>query len=294
MPTITMSPPSLAQRYFTAWNDRDGDAIAACFARDGEYSDPLAGDHLTGDAIAAYARSIWEAFPDLQIQVIHSSNCGRGSIVAQWIIRGTHAGVFRGHAPTGRALSLAGASFIRQGDGGVTSAQSYFDTGAIRRQLELGVGTSVAIGPFSFGSATRVRSGRKSEPRALTVTRLGDRRNCSPAQLREAGFELAQDLLGRPGFIGMVSASMGDELVTVAAWDGLEAAEQQRDRRHSEVMAQWLPPDSATQGVTSIWVPAERHEAWVRCASCGDMSSPQGALDSCHCGARLPEPPATW
>lgn len=294
MPAITLHPPSLAQRYFAAWNGRDGHALAACFARDGQYSDPLAGPDLTGDAIAAYARSLWDAFPDLRIQVVDSGSCGDGLFAAQWIARGTHAGVFRGHAATGRRLTLTGASFIRHGSDGVQSVQSHFDTGTIRRQLELGAATSVAIGPFSFGSATRVRSGRKSKPRALTVTRLGSKRDLSPARLREAGFELAQDLLGRPGFIGMVSASLGEELVTVAAWDGLEAAEQQRDRRHREVMAECLPPGQESRGITSIWVPAEGQRSWIRCSSCGDMARPQGAMDSCRCGARLPEPPAIW
>src|SRR5690606_42164161 len=109
MNALAMSSPTLAQRYIDAWNDHDGNGLVSCFAADGSYSDPLAGDNLTPDALAAHAARLWVAFPDLQLDMVSiDSGSGQG-IAAQWIMRGTHLGPYRGHQATGRPITLPGA-----------------------------------------------------------------------------------------------------------------------------------------------------------------------------------------
>lgn len=46
----------VAQRYIDAWNRHDADAIVASFAEGGTYNNPDAGQGLTGEAIADFAK----------------------------------------------------------------------------------------------------------------------------------------------------------------------------------------------------------------------------------------------
>lgn len=293
MSTLAISSPTLMQRYFDAWNEHDDKALVACFAPGGTLSNPAAGDGLTGEAIAAYARDLWVAFPDLRFEVISANACGVSQVAVQWIMRGTNLGSYHGHAPTGRTITLSGADFIRVTPEGIRSVLGYFDSGIVRRQLGIGPGSAAALGPFSFGVATRLQSGHRIRPGALTVTTLRAGAGGSAETIREAGFEICQDLLGRPGFVGLMTAAVGDELMTVAAWDSVEAAAQQRDHRHSDVIAQFFPPQSSSGGMT-VWAPVASSPTWVRCTDCGEMAEAPARVDSCHCGARLPEARAVW
>ena len=294
MSALAMNSPTLAQRYFDAWNSHDAAALIGCFAPGGFYASAADRHDLTDAAIGAYARSLWEAFPDLHFELVSVEACGTNRVAAQWIMRGTNRGPFRGHAPTGRAIALPGADFIRLGTDGIRSVQGYFDSGAVLRQLDLTAAPPpAAIGPFSFGGSTRVQSGRRLEPGALTLTRLRAWNSSESEAIREAGWEIALDLLGRPGFIGMFTAAVGDELTAVAAWDSVDAVQQLRDARHSEVMAEFFGPELCSGGSTSLWVPARQNPRWVRCGTCGVMADSETGHGICGCGARLPEA-ACW
>lgn len=293
MSTLAISSPTLTQRYFDAWNDHDDKALVACFAAGGTFSNPAAGDGLAGEAIAAYARDLWVAFPDLRFEVISANACGVSQIAVQWVMRGTNLGPYHGHAPTARAIALAGADFIRVSPEGIRSILGYFDGGIVRCQLGIGPGSAAALGPFSFGVATRLQSGHRIRPGALTVTTLRAGNGTSAETVREAGFEICQDLLGRPGFVSLMTAAVGEELMTIAAWDSVEAAGQQRDPRHGDVIAQFFPPQSSSGGMT-VWAPVASNTVWIRCTDCGAMSEAKARIDSCHCGARLPEGRAAW
>ena len=51
-----MNANEVAQRYIDAWNRHDADAIGASFAEGGTYTNPDAGQGLTGEAIADFAK----------------------------------------------------------------------------------------------------------------------------------------------------------------------------------------------------------------------------------------------
>ncbi len=295
MNALAISAPTLAQRYVDAWNSHDIAGIIACFAPGSSFSDPAAGENLTAEAVGRYADELWRAFPDLHFDIVSVDACGAQGVAIQRVMRGTHIGPFQGHAPTGRGVMLPGAEFIRMAPDGIRSVRGYFDGGALLRQLGLaGKAAPANIGPYSFGVSTRVQSGRKLKPGAFTVTRLRARPGTGNAALQEAGCEIAQDLLGRPGFLSAMTAAVGDEMMTVAAWDSVEAVEQLRDSRHHRVLVEQFGAEMVSGGATSVWAPAPRGALWVRCTCCGTMADSTIHGGTCGCGARLPEPSPYW
>jgi hypothetical protein len=79
---------------------------------------PRAGEVLTGKAIADYAKAVWRLIPICRSTFISSGDTGGGLVATQWVLHGTHTGpYFDGTPPTGRTLTLPGASFIQvEGD----------------------------------------------------------------------------------------------------------------------------------------------------------------------------------
>ena len=60
------------------------------------------------------------------------------------------------------------------GDGHIATVTGYFDPGAVPRQVGLDIVVQPPrIGPFSFGTAAMVHSGKRVEPTAFSVTFLG-------------------------------------------------------------------------------------------------------------------------
>jgi steroid delta-isomerase-like uncharacterized protein len=130
-----MKAQQVAQGYFDAWNHRNTEGIIASFADGGTYSDPAAGQGLTREATAEYANGLWDAFPDLEFETISEAETEPGTVVAQWLMRGTNTGSFAGLPPTGHAVSLLGAHFIKVEGDKIRSVQGYFDPVAVPKQL---------------------------------------------------------------------------------------------------------------------------------------------------------------
>ena len=83
--------------------------------------------------------------------------------------------------------------------------------------LKVNVGPE-AVGPFEFGTSTRVSSGKtirrahSASPRSKAVS--GRR-----ADVADASRRISQEILGIPGFISLVTATVGDRRVTIIAWE---------------------------------------------------------------------------
>jgi len=162
-----------AQRYFDAWNRHDAGGIAATFAETGTYADPVTPGPLTGAAIGAYAQGLWDSFPDLSFDIVSVTENASGLVSAEWVMKGTNTGPFNGLPPTGAAVVLPGADFIRVDAGKIHSVQGYFDSGALPRALGLDVIVQPrAIGPFGFGTSVRASSGNIATPGAFSITWL--------------------------------------------------------------------------------------------------------------------------
>jgi steroid delta-isomerase-like uncharacterized protein len=291
-----MGALQVAQRYFEAWNQRDAAAMITTFAPGGTYSDPIVGHGLSGEAIVTYATGLWTAFPDLTFEIISAAEMGNGLVAAQWMMRGTNAGVFNGLPPTGRAVAVPGADFIQVEREKIRAVQGYFDSRAVPEQL--GLRTIVqpsTLGPFAFGTSTSVHTGKRSKPGAFSITALEARSEDEIQQVRELSRTIATELLQMPGCISWVGMTIGRRMMTVTAWETPEAPQQLlQGGTHEQAMQRFFSPELAAGGMTSVWVPERINALWVRCRACGRMVDSTRAGGTCPCGTSLPEPMLYW
>ena len=236
-----MQAMQVARCYFDAWNRRDAEAIVATFGKGGTYSDPSAGEGLVGEAIAAYAKNMWSAFPDLVFDIRSIGHTEEAIVAAQWLMRGTNTGSFRGLPPTGRAVVLTGADFIQVEGERIRSVQGYFDTRVVPEQLGLQVLIQPhAVGPFAFGTSTSVETSKKSKPGAFSITILQARSDEEIQKIKELSREIATEMLEMPGFMTSVAMTIGPRMRTVTAWETPEHAQQLMRQCRNSSARSWL------------------------------------------------------
>ena len=133
-----MNAIEVVKRYADAWHRHDADAIVALFVEGGTYSNPVAGQGLTGQAIADFAKGVFAAFPDVSFEIVSVGDTGGGLVAFQWLARATNTGPLAdGSPPTGRSLTLPGASFIQVEGDKIRSDQVYHDQKTMDEQLGL-------------------------------------------------------------------------------------------------------------------------------------------------------------
>jgi len=289
-------PTQIAQAYFDAWNHHDAAAIVATFADGGSYADPATPGPLTGPAIGAYAQELWNSFPDLSFDIVSVTENESGLVSAEWLMKGTNTGSFNGLPPTGVAVTLGGADFIRVEGEKIRSVKGYFDSGALPRALGLDVIVQPkAIGPFTFGTSTRAFSGKNNVPGAFSITCLEARTQEEERLVRESGQKIAMEMLSMPGFISWVGTIIGDRMMTVTAWETPDAmAPLMKAGEHRSAAGRFFSPEIARGGATGVWVPSRLNPRWVRCTDCSKMIDTDKANGICGCGASLPAPVAYW
>jgi steroid delta-isomerase-like uncharacterized protein len=134
----TMNAIGVVKRYADAWNRHDGDAIVALFVEGGTFSNPDAGQGLTGEAIADFAKGVFTAFPDVSFEIVSIGDTGGGLVTWQWLARGTNTGPLAdGSPPTGRSVTVPGASFTQVEGDKIRSEQAYLDRKTRDEQLGL-------------------------------------------------------------------------------------------------------------------------------------------------------------
>jgi steroid delta-isomerase-like uncharacterized protein len=291
-----MSALDAATRYFNAWNARDASAILATLSADATYDDPITGGPISGDAIARYAKGLWTAFPDLVFDMVSVAETGSGRVAAQWIMRGTNLGSFQGLPPTGKRVETTGADFVTTADGKVTSVTGYFDAGSVPRQLGLQVLVQPhAIGPFTFGTSVAAQTRNREVPGAFSVTQLQALDEAAAMRVSDVSRQIVMGMLTAPGFIGVMTATIGRRQVTLSAWSTPEAAAKfTREGTHATVMKPFFAGEIAESGFTSVWSPVRMNTYWVRCTSCRKMNDSRAAAGSCACGATLSDHPPYW
>jgi steroid delta-isomerase-like uncharacterized protein len=93
------------------------------------------GNELRGrDAFRTYMRKVRSAFPDFHNSIVEIT-AEDDRVVARSFYRGTHRGEIFGLAPTGKAISYAGAAFFRIRDGQVIEGWVLGDLLGLLRQL---------------------------------------------------------------------------------------------------------------------------------------------------------------
>ena len=131
-----MNAIKVVKRYSEAWNRHHADAIVALFVGGGTYSNPVAGQGLTGQAIADFAKWVFAAFPDASFEIVSIGDTGGGLVAWQWLARATNTGPLAdGNPPTGRSLTLPGASFTQVEGDKIRSDQVYHDRKTMAEQL---------------------------------------------------------------------------------------------------------------------------------------------------------------
>jgi predicted ester cyclase len=74
----------------------------------------------------------------MSIEIISTGDTGGGLIVTQWVLHGTHTGpYFDGTPPTGRTLTLPGASFAQVEGDKIRDERVYTDRQTVAEQLGL-------------------------------------------------------------------------------------------------------------------------------------------------------------
>ncbi len=107
------------------------------------------GDELLADNVVVHnfgavvqGREAWRrtmepffaGFPDLRFTVEFTMAEG-DKVVIRWAATGTHTGVFRGIAPTGRQVNFAGAAIYRVSEGHIVEGWSHPDTLGLLQQI---------------------------------------------------------------------------------------------------------------------------------------------------------------
>lgn len=296
-----MDPLPIANAYFDAWNRRDAAAVLATFTSDGTYSDPAGGRGLRGDALAGYMNGLWAAFPALAFEIASVGATGPDSVAAEWIMRGTNLGSMMGLLPTGKSIQTTGADFIRTRDGKIQTVEGYFDTTSVPEQLGLKINVGPeALGSFQFGTSTRVASGKTMPTGAFSITALKKRSPADQQNVADASRQIAQEMLGTPGFISLITAAMGDRMVTITAGESPDhPAQLMGAGTHPDAIRRFFQssgdqPAMGGGGVTSVWTPHRINTMWVRCGSCKKMQDGRKSSGACSCGSPLDEPWPYW
>ncbi|MCL6562476.1 MAG: ester cyclase [Firmicutes bacterium] len=290
-----MEQIEMAHRYFKAWNQHDPAGIAAALVEGGTYEDPSTGRPLQGEEIAAYADSLFTAFPDLAFQLTAESAFGPETMAAQWSMTGTNRGPFLGMPPTGKTVRLHGADFITFEHRGIRSVRGYFDRRTFAEQLGWQVVVQPeAAGPFQFGIATRVSADRTEAPGAFSLTWIEVDSAARREEVRGLTRQIAAELRHTPGFLGWIGGMVGYRLFTVTAWQTAEDARRLlTEGTHREAMRRFFEPEFGANGWTGVWVPHHLNATWARCPSCGSLVDYGEQGEKCQCGATL-QPPHPW
>lgn len=282
-------PIDIAQKYFDAWNAHDAIGLVSTFAIDGVYQDPNRTAH--GDEIGAYAQGLWEAFPDLSFELVSKAETTTEMVVAEWLMTGTNSKPFQGLPPTGNKISLPGADFIKISGDKIGSVMGYFDTKAIPEQLGLQVLVQPSeLGPFSFGNSVFAQTGKLMKPGAFSITSIWNSDD-DAEEIKNQSREIAKEMLGMDGFIGLGLARAGGRGITISAWEKPEDIRQiMQSPTHGHAMKRfWANLSDAA--FTSVWVPESINPLWVRCTECKKMIDHEKRKGQCACGSKLPDPP---
>lgn len=124
------------QRAIEAFNDHDIDRLMDEMAADATFTDPLEAD-LSVAQLREYTVEIFEAFPDVRLEVKRVISSDDGVVAIECEYRGTHEGSLEGIPPTGNSVVVPSMTVIDVSDDGITSWRDYWDQQTFTEQLGL-------------------------------------------------------------------------------------------------------------------------------------------------------------
>src|SRR6266568_6715280 len=111
--------------------------MLSCFDEDMEWLDvPMEASYRGKAEIGAFLDSLFDAFPDLDYGLKHLATRG-DTVVAQFLMRGTHQNTFSGLPGTQAVVEIPCLSLITMRNGKMLSDHCYFDNAMILRQMGL-------------------------------------------------------------------------------------------------------------------------------------------------------------
>ena len=251
-----------------------------------------------GPALAEHVRALLAAFPDLNFEVVscQPADVGTdGTMVVQWLMRGTNTGSLRGLFPTGRTVALPGVDVITIRDGEIRSVEGYFDRQTMAEQLGLQVIVQPhAIGPFEWGYAVRASGDSRKIPGAVSVTWIDTGSAEEADQVREIVRPLVAELTKAPGFISWLGMVIAGRMYTLTAWESADAVQEiMRSSLHKDAVKRFFTEGFGAAAATGVWIPHHLNPVRVRCTSCGGLSEVTPETEgTCACGQPLPQ--AHW
>jgi ketosteroid isomerase-like protein len=137
---------ALIRRLYQALDARDGDSMAACYAPDARFSDPVFRD-LEGREVGGMWRMLCERSDDLAVDLVeHAADGDRGS--ARWIATYTFT-------QTGRPVRNDVRASMRFRDGLIAEHQDRFDLHSWTRQALGAPGLLLGWTPIVQGPVRR-------------------------------------------------------------------------------------------------------------------------------------------
>jgi steroid delta-isomerase-like uncharacterized protein len=140
--TDRLDPAFLADfshRWLEAWNDHDGDRVAALCTGDVEFTDPGLGTVHGRPAVADWVRACVRAFPDFRFEEPEPPYAAsdRPKAIVPWRMLATNDGPLDppGFAATGRSMVLDGVDHWWFRDGLVARYRADYDLNGALRQL---------------------------------------------------------------------------------------------------------------------------------------------------------------
>src|SRR6516162_6824735 len=93
---------------------------------------------LPAKPFGGFAKGVFTTFPDAAVEIVSIGDTGGGLVATQWLARATNTGPLAdGSPPTGRPLTLPGASFTQVESDKIRSEQVYHDRQTMDEQLGL-------------------------------------------------------------------------------------------------------------------------------------------------------------
>jgi steroid delta-isomerase-like uncharacterized protein len=130
-----------AERWMSAWNERDAEGVAALCTEDVEFTDPAVGTVHGRAAVADWVRSCERALPDYRFEEPEPPfiASGRPKVIAPWRMTGTNTGPIDppGFAATGRSIDLEGVDHWWFREGLIARYRADYDSLGLMRQLGL-------------------------------------------------------------------------------------------------------------------------------------------------------------
>jgi steroid delta-isomerase-like uncharacterized protein len=129
------SPKELAEEAFEALGRGDIATVEQYWDQDIHEDFVAVGEFRGREAISAFFRETFDAFPDFSMEVERITAEGDITVI-QWLARGTFTGgKFLGIEPTGRRVQMRGIDVMEWRDGKIVENTIYYDGATLARQI---------------------------------------------------------------------------------------------------------------------------------------------------------------